>query len=140
MRSDVVTDAWHACLQAIADAPKTTPSWNREHNAQYDHWAGRLSSALPPSHVNQTVAMIKDFREHYGEGTWLRMELNQLEAFEHDFGRGPRGELQYEDTSADGNADGAWESRSLVNSSKGLQWKAPKPKTRDELKQAAGKN
>jgi len=72
---------------------------------------------------------------------WLRTELNQLQAFEHDFGQGQRGELQYEDTSADGNADGEWESSSLVNNgAKGLQWEAPTPKGLAELKQAAGKN
>ena len=86
--------------------------------------------------------MIKDFREHYGDGKWLRTELNELQAFEQDFGQGQCGELQYEDTSADGNADGQWESASLVDKggAKGLQWEAPTPKSRDELTQAAAEN
>ena len=92
----------------LAAAPKAVPEFDSRFNQQYDHWAGRLSSALPPSHANQTVAMIKDFRERYGEGQWLRAELNQLEAFKRRFRAENDEAMTFEDVRADGGSDGKW--------------------------------
>merc|ERR1719424_111909 len=89
-------------------APKTVPKCTPETCQQYDHWAGRLSKVLPPSHSNQTLAMIADFRNEFGEGAWLRTELRELDAFRQAFGGANA--LQFEDVSEDGSSDGRWES------------------------------
>lgn len=86
---DVIDDTWivqsHHGPFSKASAPKRIPPFDPRMSKQYDHWRGRLLKDLPAAHINQTVEMIRQFRRHYGEGKWLRAELNELQAFAGEF-------------------------------------------------------
>ena len=106
----VIDDTWivqskHGSFDP-AKAPTEVPVCTPDTCRQYDHWAPRLSKALPSTHANQTLAMIADFRMRFGEASWLREELRELDVFKHAF-RADK-QLQFEDTSEDGNSDGHW--------------------------------
>lgn len=109
----VIDDTWivqakHGPFKR-ALAPKHVGKCTPKTCRQYDHWAGRILSHWPKAHANQTVNLIRQFRSAYGQGKWLKTELNQLEQFEAAFGRGHKGSLQFEDVSADGSSDGKWD-------------------------------
>ena len=84
-------------------APRSVPPCTPTTCKQYDHWAGRMKNLNTSGDVD-AVQHIADFRKRFGEARWLKEELNQLDAFEKAYG----GNERFEDTRADGNADGVW--------------------------------
>lgn len=107
----VIDDTWvvqpHHGPFSEKEAPTEIPSCTNATCKQYDHWSGRLSLGLTNqswSASDGTVEHIAAFRAQFGEATWMREELKQLDAFENAFGVGET----FEDVRADGNSDGVW--------------------------------
>merc|ERR1712151_1447766 len=89
-----------------------------------DHWSELLAAAFrargmavpkgPEGHLQVNRSLIMAFRERFGMGKWLNLELDELDAFETQFGaskekNAPKATLIWEDVSEDGSSDIQWE-------------------------------
>ena len=92
-----------------ADAPKST-ALDAAKSVTIDHWEQRLRADMERNNTLQTVELIAGFREHYGQGQWLRTELKELDQFRKQFGEAAK----WEDVSPDGSSDGHWDELGMV--------------------------
>ena len=64
-----------------------------------------MSLTRQPQATNISAGLIEQFREEFGEGKWVQVELEQLQDFIDAY---PYDNIQYEDVSPDGGSDGKW--------------------------------